>query len=389
MITHSFYENDNRVMRYAESLAERGDCVEVVALRRGVEYPTEEVICGVKVFRIQRRFDKRGQSSASYLWPLLRFLAASSWWLTRRHGKQRFDLVHVHNIPDFLVFAAWYPKLMGAKVILDIHDIVPEFYASKFAARGNSFLVGLLKRVEWASAKFANHVIISNHLWRDKYAARTRTNGKCSVFINNVDSQTFRPRPRTRNDGKLVILFPGGLQWHQGLDIAIRAFQTARPQLSNAEFHIYGEGKMKESLMALAKELGLDGSVRFFKPLPLRQVSDIMANADLGVVPKRADSFGNEAYSTKIMEFMSLGVPIAVSSTEVDRYYFNDSVVRFFESGNSDSLAEAMVEVLGDAGLRQRLVANAFEYVSQNSWESRKADYLHLVDSMIAGSAGE
>jgi glycosyltransferase involved in cell wall biosynthesis len=66
----------------------------------------------------------------------------------------------------------------------------------------------------------------------------------------------------------------------------------------------------------------------------------------LGVVPKRADSFGNEAYSTKIMEFMSLGVPVIVSETKIDRYYFDDSVVRFFQSGNSDALADAMLEVM-------------------------------------------
>jgi len=66
---------------------------------------------------------------------------------------------------------------------------------------------------------------------------------------------------------------------------------------------------MKPSLIALAEELGLNGSVRFFNPLRHPANRDVMAEADLGVVPKRADSFGNEAYSTKIMEFMSLGVP--------------------------------------------------------------------------------
>ena len=109
-----------------------------------------------------------------------------------------------------------------------------------------------------------------------------------------------------------------------------------------------------------------------------------MAEADLGVVPKRADSFGNEAYSTKIMEFMSLGVPMVVSSTKIDRYYFNDSVVRFFESGNSDALADAMFDVLNNDELRRGLVARASEYVSHNSWENRRADYLKLVDSLCA-----
>jgi len=175
-------------------------------------------------------------------------------------------------------------------------------------------------------------------------------------------------------------MFPGGLQWHQGLDVAIRAFDKLRRRLPQAEFHIYGEGNMKPSLMHLTVDLGLNGSVRFLDPLPIRDVANVMANADLGVVPKRADSFGNEAYSTKILEFMSLGVPVVVSSTKIDRYYFDDSVVRFFESGNADALAHAMFEVLSNERLRREMAARASEYAARNSWQNRKADYLKLVD---------
>ena len=110
-----------------------------------------------------------------------------------------------------------------------------------------------------------------------------------------------------------------------------------------------------------------------------------MSRADLGVVPKRADSFGNEAYSTKIMEFMSLGVPMVVSSTKIDRYYFNDSIVRFFESGNPDALAKAIVEVLQNDELRRCLITNALEYADKNSWQRRQGNYLELIDSLIEG----
>ena len=199
MITHSFYESDNRVLRYAETLAQRGDVVEVLALRRSPEMPREEIIAGVKVIRIQDRFGKNAQAkSADYLWPLLRFLVVSSWWITRRHRRQRYDVVHVHNIPDFLVFAAWYPKLTGAKVILDIHDIVPEFFGSKFGVSDRSVLVRALKLVEKLSAAFASHVILANHLWLEKYIARLARREKCSVFINHVDERVFHPRQRTR-----------------------------------------------------------------------------------------------------------------------------------------------------------------------------------------------
>jgi glycosyltransferase involved in cell wall biosynthesis len=384
MISHSVYTSDNRVRRYAESLAARGDRVDVFALRHGRDASNQEMIEGVRVFRIQHRAAKGEHSKLAYLWPLLRFLAVTSTRLTGQHLQEPYDIVHIHNIPDFLVFAAWYPKLTGVPVILDIHDIVPEFFASKFRVASTGMTRRLLVWMERASAAFADRVIIANHLWLDKYAQRTGLNGRCTVFINHVDEKLFRCIPRTRQNGRQIVLYPGGLQWHQGLDVALHAFKQVATQVPAVEFHIYGDGSAKESLVRLAADLGLNERVRFFEPRPAQEIATIMANADLGVVPKRADSFGDEAYSTKIMEFMAVGVPVIVSSTKVDRYYFTDSVVRFFEPGNPDALAREMVALLRDDELRRRMTAQASKYASTHCWKNRKGDYLRLVDALCA-----
>ncbi len=320
MVTHSFYESDNRVTRYAEALAARGDHVDVLALRRSPDTTAVETIEGVNVYRIQNRFAKTERSVAAFLWPLVRFLVNATFRLTLRHAKKRYDLLHIHNMPDFLVFSGWYPKLTGVQMILDIHDVVPEFYGSKFGGGQNRFAMAALKLMERCSARFADHVIIANHLWRDKYEARTGIKGNISVFINNVDTRTFQPRGRTRGNDKMIILFPGGLQWHQGLDIALRAFAKVHAVVPNAEFHIYGDGNMKPSLIALTSELGLNASVLFFEPVRITEIARVMSEADLGVVPKRADSFGNEAYSTKIMEFMSLELARRRRERKIDEY---------------------------------------------------------------------
>ncbi len=388
LVTHSFYESDNRVIRYAEALAERGDQVEVVALRRSADDPRCERINDVVVHRVQDRFGKSESAALSYLLPILRFLLVSAQWLNTESRSRVFDLVHVHNIPDFLIFAAVPAKWRGSRLVLDIHDIVPEFFASKFNASSRSALLWSLKLAERVSASLADHVILANHLWLEQYTSRSAPAQKCSVFINHVDRSTFRPRPRERRSGAPLIVYPGGLQPHQGLDIAIRAFAILQQKLPEARFHIYGDGSCKTQLIALANELGLDECVKFFHPLSLREIARVVADADLGVVPKRADGFGNEAYSTKIMEFMSLGIPVVVSETRVDRYYFNDSIVRFFQSGNVDDLARAMHEVLTDQQLRDSLIRNATEYVERESWERNKNRYLELVDGLVARRQG-
>jgi glycosyltransferase involved in cell wall biosynthesis len=410
MVSHSFYESDNRIIRYAEALAERGDEVVVLALSRSPTLPRMEVINGVTLHRIQNRHVKKDGSSWSYLWPLLRFLCAATWWFIRHGLRQPFTLVHVHNIPDFLVFATLAPRLRGAKVILDIHDIVPEFFASKFGDKLTPMMSAALKRMERVSAAMANHVILSNHLWLETYTQRSAAAAKCSVFINHVDETIFRapgqspllaseasaPGMASAADSAAavdaatlaaidepLIIFPGGLYVHQGVDIAVHAVDALRRTVPGVRFHIYGEGSAKASLEALVSSLGLQEHVKFFAPMPLRRIAEVMATADIAVVPKRADSFGNEAYSTKIMEFMSLGVPVVVSDTRVDRYYFDASVVHFFPSGDAQALADAVKSLLDDPGERAAMVARASSYVARHNWSRHKLDYLRLVDTLV------
>jgi glycosyltransferase involved in cell wall biosynthesis len=86
------------------------------------------------------------------------------------------------------------------------------------------------------------------------------------------------------------------------------------------------------------------------------------------------------------MEFMSLGVPVVISSTKVDRYYFDDSVVRFFESGNVEELAEAILELARDPERRKQQAARASAYAERHSWQRRKTAYLGLVDALVSGN---
>lgn len=383
MLGYTRYETDNRVRRYAETLARRGDHVDVIALGSKDNPLQEKEISGVTLYRVQyRKADERNMWD--YAFRLLRFLWKSSVFLTRRHYRIRYDLIHIHNIPDFLVFAAWYPKWTGAKLILDIHDIVPELFVNKFGAKGGGAYVRLLKGIEKASAAFADHVIVSNHLWQEKLISRSVPDEKCSVFLNHVDQSTFYRHPRTRTDGRFVILFPGSFQRHQGLDIAIKALRLVKDKVPNAELHLYGGGDLyvRTELAKLAKQLGLEESVKYCGGVALDEIPGVIANADLGVVPKRADTFGNEAYSTKIMEFMSQGVPVVVSRTKIDTFYFDDQVVRFFDSGNNQAMADAMLDVIEHPDLREALVARGYEYVDRNCWDRKKQEYLDIVDSL-------
>ena len=253
MVAYSFYEVDSRIIQYARSLTRRGDSVDVIALAHG-NSPQVEVIDGVTVYRVQRR-DINEKSALSYLFRIVRFLLMSMALLTWKHLQNPYQLVHVHSVPDFLVLAALPLRLMGVPVILDIHDILPEFYASKFNAGQDSVVYRVLLIIEQWSARLASHLIIANHLWYDRLVKRSMTKEKCSVMCNYPDPEVFYPRPKCERNGRFLLMYPGSLNWHQGLDIAIRAFAQVSSRIEMAEFHIYGEGPARPSLERLIEEL--------------------------------------------------------------------------------------------------------------------------------------
>src|SRR5882672_7920302 len=148
------------------------------------------------------------------------------------------------------------------------------------------------------------------------------------------------------------------------------------------ELHIHGGGEAMAALKEQVQRLRLTDQVRFLPGVLLDEVPGLIANADIGIVPKRAEGFGGQAYSTKIMEFMSQGLPVVLSRTRIDSLYFDSSVVAFFESGDVDDFARTIRRVVCDSDYRQNLSQHASTYAKANSWDTMKHVYLDLVDRL-------
>lgn len=381
-VAYTFYESDNRVMRYVQALAGRGDDVDVVSLRAPGR-PWREFGDGVRFYLIQRRSPTE-KNPLSYLVKLLWFSLKATLLLTALQVRRRYDVVHVHNVPDFLVFTAWLPQLMGARVILDVHDILPELYAGKFQVGSASAIFRALVALERMCCRFADHVVVANHLWHGRLIVRSVPPEHCTTMMNYPDLSVFKPRFRPGRPAQagFLVLYPGTLNHHQGVDIAVRAFARVSSQMPDAEFHVYGRGPTLNDLINLSRELRMDGRVKFMESVGLKQIAGVMATASVGVVPKRADGFGNEAFSTKILEFMACGVPVIVSRTKVDQYYFTDDLVSFFEPGSVEDLANALLRAYRHRDEPSGRVAAAHRFADGHSWQVRSAEYVRLVDSL-------
>src|SRR5271165_1469562 len=123
VIVFAYYPSDVRVMRAAEAMSRAGIDVDLLCIQQFPDEPRREHIAGVKVFRTAVR--KRRSGKLAYTSQYLAFLVLSFLWLSWRQLTRRYDVVHVHNMPDFLVFSAAFAKILGARVVLDLHDPTP------------------------------------------------------------------------------------------------------------------------------------------------------------------------------------------------------------------------------------------------------------------------
>jgi glycosyltransferase involved in cell wall biosynthesis len=186
-----------------------------------------------------------------------------------------------------------------------------------------------------------------------------------------------------RDDNKFKIIYPGSLNWHQGIDIAINAINRIKDKIPTAELHVYGEGGEKTHLLEQIKRCGLEDRVFLHDKVPTNKIPDLIARSDVGIVPKRADSFGNEAFSTKILEFMAMGLPVIVSNTKIDLYYFHPTLVQFFNSGDDQDLAQKILKFYSSPHLRKFLVKNGLSYINKNNWNVKNKLYFHVIKSLF------
>jgi glycosyltransferase involved in cell wall biosynthesis len=209
---------------------------------------------------------------------------------------------------------------------------------------------------------------------------------KCTTILNFPVGVVPHGHCEQKTNSKFIILYPGSLNHHQGVDIAIRAVTLIKDKIPGLEFHIYGEGSEFENIARLIQDLGLQTHVFLRPSVPHAEILRIMEQADLGVDPKRTDGFANEAFGTKIFEFMALGVPVAVSDTLTNKYYFNESVVRFCRGGDAEDLARSILALHQDKETTKRQVQTASQFVRAYEWDARKSIYLELVDSLTRSS---
>jgi glycosyltransferase involved in cell wall biosynthesis len=384
-ITRSYYLlADTRSRREAEALAMRGDQVDFIALAEP-NHPPIEVINNVRVIRLPlSRY--RGSSNLRYILSYFKFFIFASLKTCSLFLKNRYQVIHVHTMPDFIVFVALIPKLLGAKVILDMHETMPELYMSKFGLPENHFLIRLIKFQEKISFMFADKILCVHEPHKALLIKRGAQEKKITVVLNLPDPQIFGNRTSAdsmdKQDDKLRIVYHGTVAERLGLDIALKAFHEVVQEFPDARFEIYGDGDFSKKVEELIQELGLEKNVYFSKKFfRLEEVLSFIRGATFGIIPNRKDSATEYMLPVKMLEYLYVGIPVIVPKLLTINYYFDENSMAFYTPGDYHQLAQVIIRLYLNKTERRKLIENSQKFLDRFSWDLMKQELFKVIDN--------
>ena len=389
MVLFSYYPSDPRPRRAAEALADAGMAVDMICLREDPGDLKSDRLNGVEIRRVP--ISRRRGGKLGYLYQYLAFLLVSSSIIAFRSVlRHRYDLVYVHNMPDFLVLSGLIPQLFGAKVILDLHDPMPELMQTIFGLPPTAKSVRLLRWVERWSLSIADSVVTVNRRCAKIFADRSCPAEKITVIMNSPDETIFAPRPPSSakkseaGSSPFIVMYHGSLVERNGLAVAVDAFAEIRESIPSAELHIYGSrNAFLESVMESVRERGLERSVHYMGQKPLEQIVEAIERCDVGVIPNKQSIFTELNTPTRIFEYLALGKPvIAPRSAGITDYFDEDSLV-FFELGNADDLARSIEYVFQHPGEVSEITRRARQIHLAHTWKAEKATLVELVTQLV------
>ena len=388
MIVHSYYPADSRVRRECEALRDRGDAVDVICLRDDHE-PSYEDVHGIHTYRLPIQHRKGGM--LPYLFEYGSFFLLASLKLAVTFCRRRYQIIQIHNMPDFLVFSSLFPKLLGAKVILDMHDATPELFQSIYAKGANEAPIKLLRWIEAASLRYADFVITVHEPIKRLFTSRSRIHEKIAVVMNSPDPRYFRARKYRMNawhtNGRLRIIYHGNITGRYNLDTIVYGIEILWHEIPGICLDIYGDGEKRriESIRQLVRDRGLEQWIRFHSWIPIDEVPAAVEQADIGVVPATSEIYMNQvAIPVRMLEYAAMGIPIIAADVGAVKSFLGENAAAYYTPDDPYAFSDRVLDLRDHPEKPQEMIQAASSVLQRYSWLAMRQRYYDILDDVVA-----
>ncbi len=389
-IVYGYFPFDPRVRREVETLRGHGHEVDVIALQEPGD-AREESILGFHVYRVPLPIVRGG--FARYAYQYLTFLLASTVLLLLLRARHPYRVVHIHSLPDFQVFCAAPLRLLGARVILDLHEAMPEILAARFNLSLCSLPVRMARVFEWISCAFADAVVAQNETMRDLLVARGVEDSKLVVVMNSPDPSKLVPERDGRLRAELglsehpAIVYVGGINQERDLGLLVRAVARLRVRYPiKLLIFGYGDDSYRHQLLELADREGLKTAFVLGPRLPQEQVFAHLSLSEIGPITYERNALTELTVPNKVFEYAAAKKPLLIADLKTLRNLFEGAAL-FYRPGDVEDLVRQAESLLNDPELGRALVSRAERVLENCSWHIM-ADRLRAVYERLSGAGG-
>jgi glycosyltransferase involved in cell wall biosynthesis len=386
MIVYTDYSFDARVRREAETLARTNKFrVSIIVPKNGERQEVFDVD-GVRLIEVNEK-KYSGKNKFWYSCSYLKFLALCFFKCTWLFFRGQVDIVHVHNMPDILVFAATVPRLFGRKLVLDVHDSMPETYLDKFS-RDASLPFKLLCMEESTSAALSHRIICVNHVQKEVLVGRGIPADKITISMNVPDpvlfpsGDTILQSPSTNSAFRMV--YHGTIAERLGVDLTVKAVAKLAGAIPGLEFHLWSKaGPALDAIEKLSRSLNVGHQVCIREGgVALELLSQELKIMNLGIISNRKGVATDLMLPVKMLEYVTLGIPVVAPRLKCIQYYFTEDMVSFFEAGNVESMAQVILDLYKDPVRRQRQAQNARAFLDRYGWGNHQHDLIAMYENL-------
>ncbi len=382
IITLSTFMYDARVKTYATYLKEKGYEVFIVSSKEKKNDP-KKIVNQFTNYRVITKY--QGESSLSYIIYYVKFLLKSFIQISLLSFRHRFDIVHYNNAPNFIIFSCIIQKLLGAKIILDNHDIFPLVFSSKF--KGNIiYRIALIEQK--LSMNFADRILCADHNQFDYLVNEKIKKDKITVILNTPDPHFFQSKEkhnheRSNSNNDINMVYHGTISHRLGIDNVLKAINLKKNLLKNFKFHLIGTGDYLEEIKNQYSKLSLNNHVIIYnRNIPVEELGNYLKIMDIGIIANRITDISDYMLPVKLLEYVYCGITVIAPKNKIIGRYFNDDMIYFYQPENIEEMAEGILKLYSDEILRIRYSTRALKFSDEYNYNTEMDKYEEILKKL-------
>lgn len=310
VVQNDHFPQDSRVFNECRALSEMGDCWVVAPHAAGQSW--RETVEGIRCLRFPTFMaDSVRGIFLEYLISLF-WLATIIPTLVILKG---IRVIHVANPPDFIIPSVGWLKLVGVKVVYDMHDLSTETFRAKLGPKPGHLrhLLPPLAALERWSLKLSDLMVSTNDSILER-ARRQHPDVKSVVVRNSnpIIHTAVEQVKKQHNDGRIRIGFFGLLADDPaaGLENIIAVANQLRDANCPFVMQIVGTGPGLPTLRTLVVSQNLSENFEFLGFIPIPAAYAVISTFDFGLVAWGNMPKNHLHTAMKIMDYMCCAVPV-------------------------------------------------------------------------------